>query len=89
MTPVVLVHGWGGSFEATWQRSGFAALLEDAGRPVLGVDLLGHGTAPKPHDPDAYGDLTERVEEVLPGGPVDAVGFSLGARPAPPGGAPT
>jgi pimeloyl-ACP methyl ester carboxylesterase len=79
MTPVVLVHGWGGSFEATWQRSGFAALLEDAGRPVLGVDLLGHGTAPKPHDPDAYGDLTERVEEVLPGGPVDAVGFSLGA----------
>ena len=29
--PVVLVHGWGGSFESTWQRSGFTALLEDAG----------------------------------------------------------
>jgi pimeloyl-ACP methyl ester carboxylesterase len=79
MTPVVLVHGWGGSFEATWQRSGFAALLEDAGRPVLGVDLLGHGRAPKPHDPDAYDDLTPRVEEILPDAPVDAVGFSLGA----------
>lgn len=79
MTPVVLVHGWGGSFEATWQRSGFAALLEDAGRPVLGVDLLGHGTAPRPHDPDAYGDLTTRIEEILPAEPVDAVGFSLGA----------
>jgi len=79
MTPVVLVHGWGGSFEATWQRSGFSALLEDAGRTVIGVDLLGHGTAPKPHDPDQYGDLTERIVESLPDEPVDAVGFSLGA----------
>lgn len=79
MTPVVLVHGWGGSFETTWQRSGFTALLEDAGRTVLGVDLLGHGTAPKPHDPAAYADLTTRIDEVLPDQPVDAVGFSLGA----------
>ena len=77
--PVVLVHGWGGSFESTWQRSGFTALLEDAGLDVLGVDLLGHGTAPKPHDPDAYADLTERVLDALPDRPVDAIGFSLGA----------
>ncbi|MDP2292241.1 MAG: alpha/beta fold hydrolase [Actinomycetota bacterium] len=78
-TPVVLVHGWGGSFESTWQRSGFTELLADAGRPVIGVDLLGHGTAPKPHDPAAYTDLTERVLDALPDEPVDAVGFSLGA----------
>jgi pimeloyl-ACP methyl ester carboxylesterase len=77
--PVVLVHGWGGSFESTWQRSGFTALLEDAGLDVVGVDLLGHGTAPKPHDPDAYADLTERVLDALPEQPVDAIGFSLGA----------
>lgn len=80
--PVVLVHGWGGSFAATWERSGFTALLADAGRQVIGVDLLGHGTAPKPHDPAAYGDLGERVVEAIDaagGGPVDAVGFSLGA----------
>ena len=76
---MVLVHGWGGSFEATWQRSGFTELLRDAGREVIGVDLLGHGTAPKPHDPDAYRDLTARVIEALPDGQVDAVGFSLGA----------
>jgi pimeloyl-ACP methyl ester carboxylesterase len=79
MTPVALVHGWGGSFQATWQRSGFTALLEDAGRPVIGIDLLGHGTAPKPHEPEAYDDLTTRVVEALPDEPVDAVGFSLGA----------
>jgi pimeloyl-ACP methyl ester carboxylesterase len=46
---------------------------------VIGVDLLGHGTAPKPHDPEAYADLTTRVVEALPDRPVDAVGFSLGA----------
>lgn len=79
MTPVVLVHGWGGSFAATWQRSGFTELLRDADRPVIGVDLLGHGTAPKPHDPEAYADLGARVLEAMPDEPVDAVGFSLGA----------
>ncbi len=77
--PVLLVHGWGGSFATTWERSGFTALLADAGRPVIGVDLLGHGAAPKPHDPEAYADLTARVVDALPDRPVDAIGFSLGA----------
>lgn len=78
-TPVLCVHGWGGSFAETWEAPGFTALLADAGREVIGVDLLGHGAAPKPHDPAAYADLTERVVEALPDRPVDAVGFSLGA----------
>jgi pimeloyl-ACP methyl ester carboxylesterase len=79
--PVVLVHGWGGSYAATWQATGFADLLAEAGRTVIGVDLLGHGTAPKPHDPAAYADLTARIVETTAGHdqPVDAVGFSLGA----------
>jgi pimeloyl-ACP methyl ester carboxylesterase len=79
MESVVLVHGWGGSFEATWQRSGFAALLEDGGKTVIGVDLLGHGTAPRPHEPEAYADLTTRVVDALPAEPVAGIGFSLGA----------
>lgn len=83
-TPVVLVHGWGGSFEETWERSGFTMLLADAGRPVIGVDLLGHGTAPKPHDPDAYANLADRVFEAIDehagaDAVVDAIGFSLGS----------
>jgi pimeloyl-ACP methyl ester carboxylesterase len=77
--PVVLVHGWGGSFESTWQINGFTELLCDAGRTVIGVDLLGHGSAPKPHDPESYADLTRRVIEACPPDPVDAIGFSLGA----------
>ncbi|MGA9279188.1 alpha/beta fold hydrolase [Ilumatobacter sp.] len=76
---VMLVHGWGGSFESTWQRNGFTALLEDGDKNVIGVDLLGHGSAPKPHDPEAYSDLTERVVEALPDHPTAAIGFSLGA----------
>jgi pimeloyl-ACP methyl ester carboxylesterase len=75
----VLVHGWGGSFTRTWQATGFTALLDDAGKHVIGVDLLGHGTAPKPHQPDAYADLTTRVAAALPDHPVAAIGFSLGA----------
>jgi len=78
-TPVVLVHGWGGSFERTWHRGGFSELLRDAGRQVIGIDLLGHGTAPKPHEPEAYADLGGRVVAGLPPEPVDAIGFSLGA----------
>ena len=77
--PVVLVHGWGGSFESTWKQSGFTDLLADAGRTVIPVDLLGHGTAPKPTDPADYHDLTLRILTALPDQPCDAVGFSLGA----------
>jgi pimeloyl-ACP methyl ester carboxylesterase len=77
--PVVLVHGWGGSFHATWESTGFTELLRDAGRTVIGVDLLGHGDAPKPHDPAQYADLSARIVDVLPDEPVDAIGFSLGA----------
>ena len=78
--PVVLVHGWGGSFQNTWSGTGIVDLLADEGRRAIGVDLLGHGEAPKPHDPVEYADLTLRVIDVLPPlGPADAVGFSMGA----------
>jgi pimeloyl-ACP methyl ester carboxylesterase len=79
--PVLLVHGFASSFELNWTRNGWVDLLADAKRPVIGVDLLGHGSAPKPHDPAAYTALEDRVLEALPddGSVVDAVGFSLGA----------
>jgi pimeloyl-ACP methyl ester carboxylesterase len=80
-TPVLLVHGLASSFELNWREPGWVELLADAGREVIGVDLLGHGEAPKPHDPEAYLRLEDRVlEAITAGGQVDAVGFSLGAR---------
>lgn len=77
--PVLLVHGWGGSFASTWQSTGFDLLIGESGAEPIGVDLLGHGTAPRSHDPADYHDLTPRLVEHLASGPVDAVGFSLGA----------
>ncbi len=79
--PVLLVHGFASSFERNWREPGWVDLLSDAGRKVIGTDLLGHGTAAKPHDPLAYGQLESDVATLLPSdGPVDAIGFSLGAR---------
>lgn len=63
----------------TWQHNGWMDLIADSGRPALGIDLLGHGSAPKPHDPEAYRDMHRHVLDQLPDQPVDAIGFSLGS----------
>ncbi len=79
--PVLLIHGFASSFERNWREPGWVDVLQDEGHEVTGVDLLGHGDAPKPTDPEAYRDLDLCVEQVLPDdGQVDAVGFSLGGQ---------
>ncbi len=75
----MLIHGWGSCFIDTWETTGITSLFKDVHRDCIGIDLLGHGTAPKPHQPDDYQDLGARVRDALPDVPVDAVGFSLGA----------
>jgi pimeloyl-ACP methyl ester carboxylesterase len=79
--PVLLVHGFASSFERNWREPGWVDILGDEGRRVIEVDLLGHGRAAKPHDPAAYAELERDVWRVLPAdGPIDAIGFSLGAQ---------
>ena len=80
--PVLLVHGLASSFDLNWREPGWVDLLSDAGREVIGVDLLGHGKADKPHDPAAYANVADDIAAALPadGSPVQAVGFSMGAR---------
>jgi pimeloyl-ACP methyl ester carboxylesterase len=78
--PVLLVHGFATSAARTWRDNGWIDLLDDAGREVIAPDLLGHGEAPKPHDPEAYATLESDVAALLPDRPVDAIAFSLGAR---------
>jgi pimeloyl-ACP methyl ester carboxylesterase len=79
--PVLLVHGFASSFERNWREPGWVDLLSDAGREVIATDLLGHGTAAKPHDPADYVRLESDLAALLPAdAPVDAIGFSLGAR---------
>lgn len=77
--PVLLIHGWGSCFHDTWEATGITSLFDDVSRKWIGIDLLGHGTAPKPHDPSDYLDLGANIRQALPDTPVDAVGFSLGA----------
>lgn len=77
--PLVLLHGWGGSYRTTWQAPGIDQIFADMGHEVLGIDLLGHGTADKPHDPAAYADLPAYLLDHLPAGRSTVVAFSLGA----------
>jgi len=77
----MLVHGFASSYERNWREPGWADLLRDEGRQVIGVDLLGHGQAARPRDPAAYSSLEQSIITTMPGtGQVDAVGFSLGAQ---------
>jgi len=78
--PVLLLHGFTTSAQRTWREPGWIDLLTEAGRQVIAPDLLGHGEAPRPHDPAAYNEVEALVEAALPDGPVDGVGYSAGAR---------
>ena len=78
---ILLVHGFSSSAEASWARNGWLDVLADTDRTVIAPDLLGHGAAPKPHDPGEYAVMEELVRaEIADCGPVDVVGFSMGAR---------
>ncbi len=79
-SPVALVHGFATSSARTWGDNGWLDLLADVGRTPLPIDLLGHGEADKPHEPEAYAAMEALVAAQLPDEPVDAIGFSLGAR---------
>lgn len=78
--PVLLLHGLATNAARTWGETGWVDLLGDEGRSVIAPDLLGHGSAPQPTDPAAYDAFEQYVVDLLPDEPVDAVGFSLGAR---------
>ncbi|MDH4278426.1 MAG: alpha/beta hydrolase [Acidimicrobiia bacterium] len=77
---VLLLHGFATSARRTWAEPGWIDLLTEGGRAVIAPDLLGHGEAEKPHDPEAYAQVEELVASRLPSRPVDAIGYSAGAR---------
>ncbi|MCY1067366.1 alpha/beta hydrolase [Nannocystis sp. RBIL2] len=62
-SPVVLLHGYTSTADATWQAPGIAQALAENHRVIL-LDQRGHGDSDKPHDPAAYGGrmLTDIVE---------------------------
>jgi pimeloyl-ACP methyl ester carboxylesterase len=76
---VILLHGCGGSPEQAFERSGWIAAFEAAGREARALRLPGHGRDGASHDPADYGDLTTALLPSLPA-QSDLVGFSLGAK---------
>jgi pimeloyl-ACP methyl ester carboxylesterase len=81
LPPVLLLHGFATSAARTWGDNGWIDILGDMGRTVIAPDLLGHGDAPKPHEPEAYEGFAQLIADELPAGqPVDAIGFSMGSR---------
>ena len=81
-TPVVLLHGFTGSYERHWERTGVTDALLKAGYRVVGMDSRGHGTSGKPLDSKQYG--LEMVRDVvrlldhLDLERVHVVGYSMG-----------
>lgn len=80
LPPVILLHGCGGSPEQAFERTGWLAAFDDAGRDVRALRLPGHGRDDPSHDPADYADLGGSLIDDLPDVPCDIVGFSLGAK---------
>jgi pimeloyl-ACP methyl ester carboxylesterase len=61
--PVVLLHGFTGSYARHWEAPGVIGALDAAGYRVIAMDCRGHGQSGKPHDASQYG--LEMVQDVL------------------------
>lgn len=61
--PVVLVHGFTGSYARHWESPGVIAALTRAGYRVIAMDCRGHGQSGKPMDSGDYG--LEMVRDVV------------------------
>ncbi|AZI57303.1 alpha/beta fold hydrolase [Nakamurella antarctica] len=86
--PILLVHGFGTDATTNWVISGWVRTLHTRlGRPIIVVDLRGHGGSGRPRDPALYrihemvSDLRLVLDASVPANTeFDAIGYSLGAR---------
>jgi pimeloyl-ACP methyl ester carboxylesterase len=81
-TPLLLIHGGGSTIESNW-----AALLPELvpGRPVIAVELQGHGHTSAGTGPASFERSADEVAALIAElalGPVDLLGFSNGGQVA-------
>ena len=80
--PVVLIHGFTGSYERHWDAPGVMKALETAGYRVVALDCRGHGQSGKPQDASQYGmEMVRDVVRLLDHLKIDrahVVGYSMG-----------
>ncbi len=78
---LILLHGFGSSFDHNWRQTGWVDIVADFDVTVPVIDLPGHGSSPPLTDPAEYADAVEQVRRTLPAnGPIAGVGFSAGAE---------
>ncbi len=78
---LILLHGFGSSFDHNWRRTGWVDILTDFGVTVPAIDLPGHGSSSPLTDPADYADVEGEVRCALPAdGLIAGVGFSAGAE---------
>ncbi|MER6936203.1 alpha/beta hydrolase [Nocardioides sp. NPDC127514] len=79
--PVFLLHGWSGSVRTSWEPLAWPRAIREAGLDPRPLDLLGHGTAAAPHDPDDYADIVGHTGAAMASpSAVDVISFSMGAK---------
>ncbi len=81
-TPVILIHGSGGSAIGNWFSNGFAASLAKTNR-VIGIDMRGHAltTNPKGERGDRTGDMAQDVLDFMDAHGIEKAhigGYSMG-----------
>ena len=80
--PVVLLHGFTGSYARHWEAPGVMEALANAGYRVIAMDCRGHGQSGKPHEPGRYGlEMVQDVVRLLDRLKIDRahiVGYSMG-----------
>jgi pimeloyl-ACP methyl ester carboxylesterase len=80
--PVVLIHGFTGTYARHWENTGVIDALEKAGYRVVAMDCRGHGQSGKPLDPNQYGlEMVRDVVRLLDHLKIDrahVVGYSMG-----------
>jgi pimeloyl-ACP methyl ester carboxylesterase len=80
--PVVLIHGFTGSYARHWEGPGIIDALANAGYRVIAMDCRGHGQSGKPHEPGQYGlEMVQDVVRLLDRLKIDRahiVGYSMG-----------
>ena len=61
--PVILIHGFTGSYARHWESPGVIAALTTAGYRAIAIDCRGHGQSAKPREASRYG--LEMVGDVV------------------------
>ena len=80
LPPIIFLHGLATSGQRTWGDNGWLDLAIEANRSGIIIDLPGHGTAFNNENDATFEKTLSYVIEQFPNSPIDAVGFSLGAR---------